>query len=193
MDAGERPILDANAYMADCFRLARRIWDDGYRPDYLIALWRGGTPPGIAIHEYFRYRGEDPYHTAIRTQSMEAVREGSGFDIKGLEHVVDVVCAEQQMLLIDDLFDTGRTMYEVTEYLRRRARLNTPEIRVAAVYFRPAHRRFLVGPHYHLRETELRPIFPHRLTEMDQARLRAVDPELAALIEDPVAGRTEVG
>lgn len=179
-----RPILDADAYLADCFRLARKIWDDGYRPDFLVALWRGGTPPGIAIQEYFRYRGHDPYHTAIRTQSMEGVRQGDGFDIRGLEHVIDVVGAADRLLLVDDLFDTGRTMYEVGEYLRRRARRNTPAIHVAAVYFRPRRRRFLVGPHYWLHETEARPVFPHRLTELDSARLRDTDPELAACIWD---------
>ncbi len=181
--SSERPILDANEYQADCFRLARSIWEDDYRPDFLVALWRGGAPPGIAIQEYFRYRGHDPYHTAIRTQSMEGVREGDGFDIKGLEHVIDEVCADDRMLIVDDLFDTGRTMFEVIEHLRRRARRNTPEIRVATVYYRPHRRVFLVGPHYWLRESEQRPVFPHRLTEMDPVRLRNVDPELAAELE----------
>lgn len=179
-----RPMLDADAYLADCFRLARKIWEDGYRPDFLVALWRGGAPPGIAIQEYLRYRGHDPYHTAIRTQSMEGVRYGDGFDIKGLEHVIDVVCAEERMLLVDDLFDTGRTMYEVSEYIRRRARRNAPEIRVAAVYFRPRRQRFLVGPHYTLHETDRRPVFPHRLSELNPAALREADPELAAAIWD---------
>lgn len=175
----ERPIIDANEYLADCFRLAREIWEDGYRPDFLVALWRGGAPPGIAIQEYFRYRGYDPYHTAIRTQSLEGVREGGGFDVKGLEHVIDAVSAEDRMLLVDDLFETGRTMYGVIDYLRSRARRNTPEIRVATVYYRPDERLFLVGPHYWLRETDQRPVFPHRLIDMEPTRLAEVDPELA--------------
>lgn len=188
-DEPERPhpILEANEYMADCFRLARKIWDDDYRPDFLVALWRGGAPPGIAIQEYFRYRGHDPYNTAIRTQSMEGIRQGDGYDIKGLEHVVDAVSADDRMLIVDDLLDTGRTIYEVTEYLRRRARRNTPEIRVATVYFRPERRRFLVGPDYHLKTTEVRPVFPHRLTEMDLEQLRAQDPELEAALRDRVS------
>lgn len=181
-DDTPRPLLDADEYLADCFRLARRIWEDGYRPDFLVALWRGGAPPGIAIQEYFRYRGCDLYHTAIRTQSLEGVRQGDGFDIKGLEHVIDVICAEHRLLLVDDLFDSGRTIYEVSEYIRRRARRNTPEIRVAAVYFRPLRQRFLVGPHYYLHETDVRPVFPHRLTEIDAPRLRETDPELAGAI-----------
>ena len=181
-----RPVLlDANEYLADSFRLARRIWEDGYRPDFLIALWRGGAPPGIAIQEYFRWRGHDPYHTALRTQSLEGVRGGGGFDIKGAEHVIAEVCSDQQMLIVDDLFDTGRTMYEVSEYLRGRARRNTPEIRVATVYFRPTRRRFLVGPHYYLHECEEAPVFPHRFRDMPREQLEQSDPELAATIWGP--------
>ena len=171
-------VVDANGYLADCFRLARRIWDDGYRPDFLIALWRGGAPPGIVIHEYFRSQGHDPYHTAIRTRSLESVRGADGFDIKGLEHVIDAVDAEHRLLIVDDLFDTGRTVHEVIDYLDRRARRNMPEIRSAAVYFRPARRSFLVGPHYYLHAVDAKPIFPHRVSEMSQPRLRVADPQL---------------
>lgn len=178
----QRRYIDPNEYLADCFRLARRIWDDGYRPDFLIALWRGGAPPGIAIQEYFRWRGHDPYHTAIRTQSLEGVRHGNGFDIKGIEHVIDVVEAEQELLLVDDLFDTGRTMYEVIRHLRSRARRNTPHVRVAAVYFRPENRQFLVGPDYHLHVTSALPLFPHRLTGMSPEEIRRSDPELWEII-----------
>ena len=188
MSEAARPVLDPNEYLADGFRLARKIWEDGYRPDFLIGLWRGGAPPGIVIQEYFRWRGHDPYHTAIRTQSLEGVMAGGGFDIKGFEHVISEIEADHKMLLVDNIFDTGRTMYEVTEYLRRRARLNMPEIRVATIYYRPEHRNFLVGPHYYLHEVDAVPIFPHSLTEMDRGWLRIADPELAETIWGETGG-----
>ena len=174
--------LDPDEYLADCFRLANKIWDDGYRPDFLVALWRGGAPPGIAIHELFRCKGHDFYHTAIRTQSLEGISQGNGFDIRGLKHVTDEVESVHQMLIVDDLFDTGRTIYEVIEYLRRHARRNTPEIRVATVYFRPERRAFLVGPHYYLHSVAERPVFPHQLTALASERLAETDPELCEAI-----------
>lgn len=177
-----RRILDPNDYLVDCFRLARQIWDDGYRPDFLVGLWRGGAPPGIVIQEFFRWKGHDPYHTAIRTQSLEGLRYGDGFDIKGFEHVIDVVESEQRMLLVDDLFDSGRTMYEVVRFLRRKARRNTPEVRVAVAYFRRHCRRFLFGPHYYLHETRERPVFPHQLTAMKPEEIRSSDPELYEIL-----------
>ncbi len=182
METEERLIVDPNTYLADCFKLAKKIWNDGYRPDFLIGLWRGGAPPGIVIQEFFRWKGHDLYHTAIRTQSLESVLSGDGFDVKGLEHVIDMVEAEQRLLLVDDLFDTGRTMYEVVQHLRSKARRNMPDVKVAVVYYRPERRRFLIGPDYYLHETTAQPIFPHRLTAMSAAEMREIDAEMHEVV-----------
>lgn len=173
-----RRVIDPNDFLIDSFRLARKIWDDGYRPDFLVALWRGGAPPGIAIQEFFRWKGHDPYHTAIRTQSLEGIRDGDGFDIKGFEHVLDAVEAEHRLLLVDDFFDTGRTVHEVMRHLRRKARRNAPQVRVAAVYYRPGERRFPVGPDYWLHEVDDPPPLPYRLTELTEDQVRAISAEL---------------
>jgi len=173
-----RVILDADEYLADSFRLARNIWKDGLRPDFLVALWRGGAPPGIAIQEYFRWRGHDFYHTAIRTQSMEGLEKAGGYDIRGLEHVIDNVEADHSLLIVDNLFETGRTVFEVVEHLRRRSRRNMPQVQVATVYFTPASRQFLVGPDYWLHEVEQAPVFPHEFGAMIPEALEAVDPGL---------------
>ena len=174
----QQDVIDADQYLADSFRLARRIWSDGCRPDFLVALWRGGAPPGIAIQEYFRWRGSDFYHTAIRTQSLEGVREGGGIDIRGLEHVIENVDAEDTLLIVDNFIDTGRTVTAVVDHIRRRARRNTPRLKVAAVYFRPDSHSAPVGPDYWLHEVQRRPVFPHELRALDPEATRSDDPEL---------------
>jgi len=176
-DKRGRRVIDPNDYLIDCFRLARMIWDDGCRPDFLIGLWRGGAPPGIVIHEFFRWKGHDPYHTAIRTQSLEGVASGNGFDIKGFDHVLDVVEAEHQLLLVDDFFNTGRTIHEVIRYLRQKTRRNAPEVRVATVYYRAPQRRSPVGPDYYLHEVEESPLLPYRLTQLSQDDARSLSAE----------------
>lgn len=179
--ADARLIIDADSYLVDCFRLARKIWEAGCRPHFLVGLWRGGAPPGIVIQEFFRWKGHDLYHTAIRTQSLEGVLHGDGLDIKGFEHVLDEVEAEQQLLLVDDFFDTGRTIDAVLRYVRRKARRNAPRVKVAVVYYR-AGGRATVAPDYYLREVAAPPLLPYRLTEIPADELRALDPELHELL-----------
>ena len=114
----QKKFLSAQTLLLDSLRLARKMWDSGYRPDFIVALWRGGTSPGIAIHEFFRFRGKDPYHTAVKTLSYAGLlrrrrpdgtgpeEEGRGrgtstrsdadpgVEVKGLDHVLDIINAE---------------------------------------------------------------------------------------------------
>ena len=67
-DAPDKLFVSARQLNLDSVRLGRRVWADGFRPDFLIGIWRGGTPPGIIIHEFLRMKGVEPYHTTIKTQ-----------------------------------------------------------------------------------------------------------------------------
>ena len=165
--------IDARTLMLESVRLAREIWDDGFRPDFLIGIWRGGTPPGILIHECFRLRGLDPYHTTIKTQSYEGMQRGdSGVEIKGFEHTINVIEAHNRVLLIDDVFDTGHTMAAILDQIRRRARRNVPELRVATVYYKPLRNETGIRPDYWQVETDEWIVFPHELEGLSDEELR---------------------
>ena len=155
--------IGADSLLLDSFRLASKVWKDGYVPDYIIAIWRGGTPVGIVIHEFFRYKGYDPYHTAIKTQSYSGMRRDGKVEVKGIEHVIDIVNADDRMLVVDDVFDTGLTVQEILKTVRKKARRNAPEMRVATIYYKPAKNRTKIVPDYYLRVTDDWLVFPHEL------------------------------
>ncbi len=172
--------VDARTLLLNSLRLAGRVWSDGYRPNYLIGIWRGGTPPGIAIHEFFRLKGVDPYHTTIKTQSYNGMQRGDGgVEIKGLEHVIDVICANDKMLIIDDVFDTGHTMVAILDQIRRRARRNTPEIRLATVYYKSAKNETDLVPDYWVVDDNRWIVFPHELEGLSDDEIREHHPCLA--------------
>ena len=168
----EKVFVDARTLRLNSIRLARQVWRDGFRPNFLIGVWRGGTPPGIVIHEYFRLQGLDPYHTTIKTQSYRGMQRGrSEVEIKGLEHVIDVLEATDQLLLVDDVFDTGHTMVAILEAIRARARLNAPECRVATVYYKPARNETDIVPDYHVVSDDRWIVFPHELEGLDDEEI----------------------
>lgn len=179
----DKMFVDARALLLSSVRLARVIWEDGYRPDYLIGIWRGGTPPGIAIHEFFRLQGQDPYHTTIKTQSYSGMQRGdSGVEIKGLEHVIDVVESTDRLLLVDDVFDTGHTMDAIVKEIQRRARRNTPEIRVATIYYKPLRNETEMVPDYWLIDSDDWIVFPHEVEGLTDEEIRSKGDALADAI-----------
>jgi hypoxanthine phosphoribosyltransferase len=65
----EKTVLSAQDLLEDSFRLGLDILESGFRPTLIIAIWRGGTPVGMAVQEILDYCGVESDHIAIRTSS----------------------------------------------------------------------------------------------------------------------------
>ena len=183
----EKTFIDANELLLDSYRLARKIFDDGYRPDYVVGVWRGGCPIGVAVEEFLRVQ-QCPikHHTAIKTQSYTGIGQSREVEVFGLEYIVSKVDAEDKVLIIDDVFDSGKTVKAILEAVRSMARRNTPEMRVACVYFKPTANQVGIVPHYWLHETEAWLVFPHELEGLTLEELgQKWDPEIAQIIQAP--------
>ncbi|MGA1384709.1 MAG: phosphoribosyltransferase, partial [Steroidobacteraceae bacterium] len=65
----DKVFISADSLLADSFELAAKVLASGYRPSFLVALWRGGAPIGIAVQEWLEYRGLRTDHITVRTSS----------------------------------------------------------------------------------------------------------------------------
>lgn len=65
----EKRYIQAQQLLEDSYRLAWNIFESGYRPNYIVGVWRGGAPIGIAVQEFLDVLGVESDHIAIRTSS----------------------------------------------------------------------------------------------------------------------------
>jgi len=65
----EKQYIEAQDLLDDSFRLGLKVLDSGFLPDFIVGIWRGGTPVGIAVQELFEHNGIGSDHIAIRTSS----------------------------------------------------------------------------------------------------------------------------
>lgn len=180
----QKTVLSAQDLLEDSFQLGLRILEDGFRPTMIIAIWRGGTPVGMALQEILAYAGVASDHIAIRTSSYTGVDERSSVAVHGLNYIIKKICHDDRVLIVDDVFDTGNTIKAVIEELSRRARDNTPEdIRIAVPWFKPSRNETDLTPHYFLRETAEWLVFPHELDALTPDELRQARPAIAAIID----------
>ena len=49
------------------------MYESGFRPNYIVGVWRGGAPIGIAVQELLDVLGVKSDHIAIRTSSYESM------------------------------------------------------------------------------------------------------------------------
>jgi hypoxanthine phosphoribosyltransferase len=160
----ERLYISAEELLADSFRLGLKVLDSGFRPTHIVGIWRGGTPVGIAVQELLDFCGVKTDHIAIRTSLYTGIATtGPQVQVHGLNYIVKHINAEDSLLIVDDVYDSGRSIRQVIADIREDCRRNTPEIRIATVYSKPGNSAPSGVPHYFLRETDRWLVFPHEL------------------------------
>ncbi|MDH5622650.1 MAG: phosphoribosyltransferase family protein [Gammaproteobacteria bacterium] len=180
----DKTVLSAKDLLRDSVELGIKVLESGFRPTMVIAVWRGGTPVGMALQETLSYCGIESDHIAIRTSSYTGVDKRGKVAVHGLNYIIKKICHDDRVLIVDDVFDTGNTIVAVIEELSRLARGNTPEdIRVAVPWFKPSRNETNIVPDYYLRETAEWLVFPHELDALTPEELREARPEIARIVQ----------
>lgn len=161
----EKYFISADSLLRDSLELARQVVVSGFRPTFLVAMWRGGSPIGIAVQEVLEYHDIHCDHIAIRTSSylgMDA--QAKTVRVHAIDYLVSRLTAEDELLLVDDVWDSGRSLDAVLAELKDRCRRNLPEnIRIATVYYKPLRNRSRRVPDYCVHETDQWLVFPHEI------------------------------
>ena len=179
----EKTILSAQQLLEASFRLGVKVLESGFEPTMMIAIWRGGTPVGMAVQEVLSYAGIESDHIAIRTSSYSGVNQRDTVAVHGLNYIIKKIRHDDRLLIVDDVFDTGNTFAAVLAELRARARANTPDdVRIAAPWFKPSRNKTELTPDYFLHETAEWLVFPHELDALTREEMRSRQPELASIV-----------
>lgn len=185
----QKKIVAADDLLIDSFRLAAQISDAGFRPDFVVGLWRGGSAVGIAVQEGLDYLGIKTDHIAIRTSYRGAasysdmVSKADEIRVHGLQYLLENLGSNHALLIVDDVYSTGSSVNAVIEQLAQKTRRNMPrEIRIASVWFRPTDRT-LRKPDFFVHETQDWLALPYELSGMTLDELRSGRPELADIID----------
>jgi hypothetical protein len=181
----EKQYIKAQDLLDDSFRLGLKVLGSGFKPDFIVGIWRGGTPVGIAVQELFEHFGIATDHIAIRTSSYEGIEQrGKNIRVHGLNYIVKNAEAAHSLLIVDDVYDTGLSIKAVIDSLNRLSRGNTPhEIRVATVFFKPGNNRTERPPDYFIHATDKWLVFPHELKGLSPEEIALHKPEIAKVIQ----------
>ena len=146
--------------MLDGFRLGRQIFESGFRPTFILGLWRGGSVVGIVVQECLATLGVETDHFALRTsyegpeEYFRSMRDRRSVRVHGTQYLTDNVNHDDRLLIVDDVFASGRHTRAVVDLLRARLKRNMPsEVRVAATWYRPSDQQ-PNAPDYFVHQTD---------------------------------------
>ena len=179
----EKKFIDAQELMEESIRLGVEILHSGFRPNFIVGVWRGGSPVGIVVQELLDFYGVKSDHIAIRTSSYEGIGERrTSVRVHGLSYLIKNINAEDSLLIVDDVYDTGLSIQAIIENLYIKARKNTPTIRVATVYFKPKNNKTERTPDYYVHETDRWLVFPHELDGLSLEEIYQHKPGLREIL-----------
>ena len=180
----EKLFIRANELLEDSFNLAWKIFESGYKPNYIIGVWRGGAPVGIAVQEFLSVLGIKSDHIAIRTSYYSGINErNETVQVYGLNYVIKKLESEDRLLVVDDVHDTGNSINQIISDLRKACKKNSPEIKIATPYFKPNKNETETKPDFFIHETDKWLVFPHELEGLNVEEIKENKPELRNLIE----------
>ena len=180
----EKLFIDSNQLLKDSFKIAWNVYESGFRPNYIVGVWRGGAPIGIAVQELLDVLGVKSDHIAIRTSSYESMgKQGKDVQVHGLNYVIKKVESEDSLLIVDDVHDTGLSIDQIIKDLNKACKKNTPTIKVATPYFKPEKNETERKPDYYLHKTDKWLVFPHELEGLTRQEMLDFKPELSEILE----------
>ncbi len=188
--SGKR-FISESSLISDSFRLGVQIFNSGFRPTFVVGLWRGGSSVGIYVQECLQHLGVETDHIAVRT-SYSGVRDyrrmvenpSDNIRVHGTQYLLESLNADDRLLLVDDVCGSGMTLDVVVRRLTSRLKRNMPsEVRIAAVFNKPESNRSGRQPDYAVHETGDWLVLPYELTGLDADELRQHKPGAWALMQ----------
>jgi len=166
--------------LEDAYRLGVHIFNSGFRPSFIVGLWRGGSSVGIAVQECLQYLGVETDHIAIRTSyrgqpSYQNMVDNPQQEIRvhGTQYLLETLNEEDALLIVDDVFSSGETTSTVVNRLSSRLKLNPPhDIRIASPWYKPGNKRTTNPPDFYLHETSDWLVMPYEMAGLTDAEIR---------------------
>lgn len=171
----QKRFISAQELLEDSFRLAAQVYNSGFRPQFIVGIWRGGAPIGIAVQEFYEFKKVDTDHIAVRTSSyygLSSDMQSKEIRVHGLQYIVENANANDAVLIVDDVFDSGRSVDALIDALRAQMRLNLPkDIRIACPYYKTLNTAVDLKPDYFLYDSNEWLVFPHEVAGLSKQEL----------------------
>lgn len=160
----------------DSWGFAKKLFNKGYDFDLFVGVTRGGAQVSIYIQEVFCVltKSSKSYAT-IQAQSYKGVYEAAEVVVDNLDGVLRQIKDGSRVLIVDDIFDRGKTFEAIKKEIEKRIDKKDVKITMAALYYKPENRLVDITPdeYYKTFESKEWIVLPHELEELTKEEMKA--------------------
>lgn len=143
----------------NAIKLAYRIYSEGFVPDVIYVSLRGGAYLGNIISEYFKAvrRNDRPvFYAAVVARSYTDLRRQEKVMVDGWTYDPAYLRNGDKVLLVDDIFDSGRTMNHLAEIIMEKG-IPREDMKITVYDYKileylPVEERLPLQPDYYCRK-----------------------------------------
>ena len=157
--------------------LANKIQGDGYKPDVIIGIARGGLVPARILSDFL----ETPELAIIQIEYYVSIAQTRQEPI--LKRSLHTQITDKKALLVDDVSDTGKSLQLAKNHLQQQG---AKEIKTATLYAKP---QTITKPDYCEKQTSHWIVFPwdaketvRKIIQKHEGK-RATNKEIAKLVK----------
>ena len=156
----QKEFLQFDVERDNALKLAHRIYTEGFVPDVIYVSLRGGACVGNIISEYHKIARKDKppvYYAAVVARSYTDVAKAHKIEVDGWTYSPDLLRAGDKVLLVDDIFDTGRTINHLAKIILDRG-ISREDLKIVVhdyKYFYDKDPQLPIQPDYWCRKHEL--------------------------------------
>ena len=193
----QKRFLDEETLIQDSFRLGVQILESGFRPTFIVGLWRGGSSVGIYVQECLQTLGVKTDHISLRTSYkgmpgyQDMVETPEDIRVHGTQYLIENLNVDDGLLIVDDVFSTGYNIRSVIHRLQTKLKRNMPEqVRVATLYQRSSHNQTEIKPDFCLYDTDDWLVFPYELKGLSEEEIADNKPYVSQLLRPDLINRS---
>lgn len=189
IDTQEKIFVTEQEQILDGYRLGEKIFVSGFKPTFIVGLWRGGSAVGLVVQECLATLGVETDHIALRTsyrgreQYQQDAKARAPIRVHGKQYLLENLNAEDRLLIVDDVFSSGRHTSAVIEQLQRGVKRNMPtDVRVASLWYRPHEPGQAQVPDFYLHKTQDWLVLPYEFSDLTIEEIAKHKPFLSDML-----------
>tara|TARA_A100001011_G_scaffold220688_1_gene228639 strand:- start:3259 stop:3828 length:570 start_codon:yes stop_codon:yes gene_type:complete len=174
----------------DSFKLGMKVYESGFRPDFLIGLWRGGSSVGIYVQECLQYLGVETDHISLRTSYQgqpdyqDMIDSDQEIKVHGMQYLLENLNNDNRLLIVDDVFSSGSNTQAVINQLQARLKRNMPQdTKIAATWYKPKRNRGEHVPDFYINTTDEWLVLPYELTGLTMEEIETHKPGVKEILD----------
>lgn len=181
MSTVRKEFVPYNVVRNNALKMAHRIHTDGFVPDVIYVSLRGGAYIGNVMSEYFKLVRKDTrpvFYAAVVARSYADINKREQVRVDGWTYSPEYLRSGDRVLLVDDIYDSGRTVNHLTEIILEKG-LPRKDVKVAVHDFKVCDYRgetLPIVPDYYCRKHLIK-------TPEDEVWIHYMSHELVGLTE----------